>query len=261
MKKFALLLLFATLNAAPVGNTSAPKIIEKGFIFPCQNWIDFRLGYEGDFVTDGRMRQTHQGSGRVDTYKQWTNSGTFTLNMVDRFDIYGVFGASEMDANWRFENTLNSSINRIKFETNRNFLWAVGSRAILYEWFNTSLGIGGRYSAANYHLDELKSNGVHFNPGNSRIHWREWQIDLDVSYTICLFTPYIGVKYSNVRAKLRDFPLAISADLTGSNTFKNQNTTGLVLGSAISNGNYFMFNLEARLIDEEAVTVSADLRF
>jgi len=83
MKKFALFIvaLFATttVHAAPVGNTAAPKTIEQGFFTCYDTGLDLRLGYEGDFVSDGRMQQYHQGDGRVDTYEQWTNSGTATL--------------------------------------------------------------------------------------------------------------------------------------------------------------------------------------
>lgn len=265
MKKFAALIAAIVaslaLNAAPVGNTSAPELIQEGFFISCDSWINFRVGYEGDFVADGRMKQYEQGHGRVDTYQQDTNSGTVTLNILDRLDVYGVFGSSRTQADWRFQDDVAGTVTRIDMETKYNFLWGAGARAILYEWCNTSLGLGGRYSSANYRPVWLTADGVVQSVSGTHCSWREWQINLDVSYKIDLFTPYIGIKYSNARTKLKDFSIPISSDLTGSNSFKNRVPVGLYVGCSLSTGQYFMLNIEGRLIDEEAVTVSGDFRF
>lgn len=265
IKKFAVSIAMfvacTALNAAPVGNTSAPELIQEGFLISCDSWINFRLGYEGDFVADGRMKQHDQGVGRVDTYEQWTNSGTVTLNILDRMDIYGVFGSSRTEADWRFGDLSAGTVSRIELETKYCFLWAAGARAILYEWCNASVGLGGRYSSCNYRPVWLTSDGLLQSVSGSHFSWREWQINLDASYKIDLFTPYIGIKYSNARTQLKDFLVPISADLTGSNSFKNRIPVGLYLGCTLSTGQYFMLNVEGRLIDEEAVTISGDFRF
>lgn len=260
-KIIAALIGSVALYSAPIGNTSAPDQIHKGLLFSPANWLDFRAGYEGDFVADGRMNQFDQGSGRVDCYHQLTNSGTVTANILNRWDIYGVFGASKVETDWRFENQLAGTISRIDLHTQYNFLWAVGSRAVLYEWCNTFLGVGGRYSSCHYEPSKFTSDGVQQSMAGAQVYWREWQITLDFCYRIKLFTPYIGVKYLNAKTFLSDFSVPISQDLTGSDSFQNRDPVGLYVGCAISNGNYFMVNLEGRVIDEEAVTVSADFRF
>lgn len=265
MKKFAVLIAAlvasTTLYAAPVGNTSAPELIQEGFFISCDSWINFRVGYEGDFVADGRMKQHNQGRGRVDTYEQWTNSGTFTLNILDRLDVYGVFGSSRTEADWRYGDISAGTVTRIELETKYNFLWGVGARAILYQWCNTSLGFGGRYSASNYRPVWLTSDGAIQPVAGAHFDWHEWQINLDVSYKIDLFTPYIGIKYLNAKTTLKDFSVPISGSLQGRNSFENRVPVGLYLGCTLSTGEYFMLNLEGRLIDEEAVSVSGDFRF
>jgi len=252
------MLASASLYAAPVGDPAAPALIEKGVIISSDCW-NFRLGYEVDFVADGRMGQFDQGQGRVDQYQQDTNSGTLTLNFVNRLDIYGVFGSSRTKADWRFEN--GETITRIDMETERNFLWGAGARAILYEWCNTFLGLGGRYTACDYTPEWATSNGAAEPVDGARFSWREWQISLDFAYKIDFLTPYIGIKYSNAKTLLQHFSTPISANLTGSNSFENRIPVGLYLGCSLSNGNYFMLNVEGRLVDEEAVAVSADLKF
>jgi hypothetical protein len=95
----------------------------------------------------------------------------------------------------------------------------------------------------------------------THVQWREWQVDFNLSYNIDIFTPYLGVKYSNSQAKLGVFPTVISNGGTGSDQFQNRIPVGIVIGCSISNCKYFMLNLEGRLIDEDAVTISGDLRF
>jgi major outer membrane protein len=255
---FFALFLSGSLFGAPVGNTSAPQILEDGFFISRNSWVDVRAGYEGDFVTNGRMEQ--QDSGRIDCYKQYTNSGTVTLNLLDRIDLYGVFGSSSTNADWRFTD-LENSVHRIEIQTDRNFLWAAGGRAIFFEWGCACLGLGGRYSWAKYDPEWVTNDGANAPSGNGEVRWNQWQINLDISYKIELFTPYIGAKYSSAQTILNGFPIPISSSGSGSNTFKNTTPVGLYLGCTLSTGRYFMLNLEARLIDEEAITVSGDFRF
>ncbi len=248
------------MYAAPIGNTAGPEILQVGFFIPCNSWIDVRGGYEGDFVADGRMEQFNEGTGRVDCYEQDTNSGTVTFNFLNRLDVFGVFGSSKTKSNWRIQ-IEDGTIHRLHLESSWDFLWAVGARAILYQWSNTFLGVGGRYSSSNYEPAQLTFDGLQTPVGGAFFHWREWQVSFDISYKIRYFTPYIGFKYMHARSFLSNFPVPVAANGSGNNSFENREPVGLLLGCGLSNGQYAMLNLEWRLIDEEAVTVSADLRF
>lgn len=256
------LFLFAPflLTSAPVGNTAAPQLISEGFFISRNSWIDLRGGYEGDFVGNARMTQVQEGSGRVDTFQQYTNAGTVTLNILDRLDLFGVFGSSRMQADWRFTD-VSKNLKRVVIETPYQYLWGIGGRGILFEWGNVALGLGGRYSYCNYSPILTTINAVPLEANHSKCLWRQWQVDVDISYKIDLFTPYIGLKYSSSQANLKDFPFAISNSNTGSDRFENTNPVGLFLGCSLSTGKYFMLNIEGRLIDEDAVTVSGDIRF
>lgn len=249
----------SSLKAAPVGNTAAPALIQEGFVIPSECWIDVRVGYEGDFVGDGRLEQTQEGSGRVDTFQQYTNSATATLNILDRLDLFGVFGSSRVCADWRFQRA--DAITRIQIETLYHYLWAFGGRAILLEWGALYLGMGGRYSYCNYKLSWLASNAVPVSVAGTRLHWRQWQADLDLSYRIDLFTPYIGIKYSRTEGKLGVANVPVAGNGSGSDHFETRSPVGIFIGCSISSGKYFMLNVEGRLVDEDAVTISGDLRF
>ena len=264
MKKFAMwmaaLVATSALHAAPVGNPSAPQLIDEGFFMSCDTWINFRAGYEGDFVADARMKQQTEGHGRVDSYQQTTNAGTATINFVDRLDIFGVFGSSRTYGEWRYTDAIGEMF-QVEMETLYHFRWGVGERGILFEWGNTSLGLGGRYESCNYDPEWLTIDGVNVDATGTSLKWYEWQVDLDISYRIDLLTPYIGLKYSYVNSTLNGFPVAISSSGEGKNHFRNRTPVGLFIGCSLSTGKYFMLNVEGRLIDEEAVTISGDIRF
>ena len=260
MKRFAASMFFlSSVLASPVGNPSFPELLSKGFCIPENSCVDFRLGYEGDFVGDARMKQTQESSGRVDHFTQDTNSGTVTLNFFDRLDIYGVFGSTRICADWRFNP--DDALKRAQLQTGYQFLWAVGARGVLYNWGKTTLGLGGRYSASNPHPSWIAINGTPEPVNGAHLQWDAWQVDLDLSYQIEIFIPYIGVKYLDARVKTGSFPEAIASNGSGSLHMRNRMPVGMIVGCTLSTGSYFMLNVEARLIDEEAATISGDLRF
>lgn len=260
MKRFLILLTISVgLFGAPVENPSSPKLIEEGFFIPKDSPVNVRVGYEGDFVGDARLKQYGPGSGQVDTYEQQTNSGTCTINFFDRVDLYTVLGTSRTYADWRF--TASGITHRAQVETLYDFLWGLGARGILYEYGNCSFGLGGRYENSHYDNLYLTIDGAVKRVAGTYLHWQVWQIDLDFSYKIDMFCPYIGVKYSNVRTKIGNFTTAIANNGSGTNQFENRTPVGVVIGCTLTSGKYFMLNLEGRLVDEEAVTISGDLRF
>ncbi len=260
MKKAILfLILFCSLSAAPFGNILAPAILEDGLFIPRECWVDLRAGYEGDFVFNGRLKQAHFGSGSLDKASQVTNAGTVTLNILDRLDLYGVFGSSRFSMGWRFSE--DEMIRNAKMETKHAFLWGVGARAVLFQWRKWGLGVGGRYSSENNPVSWLTIDGENVSVRSSRFVWREVQLNLGISYHIDLFTPYLAVQYQKARAWVRDFQTPIANRYSMKNRFESICPVGMNLGCTLSNGKYFMLNVEARLISEEAISISGDFRF
>ena len=260
MKKLVVLLgLISSVFAAPVENPSSPRLIQEGFFIPKTSPVTIRAGYEGDFVGDARLEQYSESSGRVDDYSQDSNCGVLTVNICNRVDLYSLFGTSRTNTDWRF--TFDDVTSRSEVETLYDFIWGIGARAILFDSETLCLGLGGRYEQSNYDDLWMTIDGNVQRANGSFLHWRVWQIDLDFSYKIDIFSPYIGIKYSNVRTKIGNLSFPISDDGLGTNQFKNRNPVGVVIGCSLSSGKYFMLNVEGRLVDEEAVTISGDLRF
>lgn len=255
---FWLFLPFVVFTA-PVGDPAAPALIQEGFFIPCDAPVNVRSGYEGDFVADARLQQYDGGQGRVDNFNQQTNSGTVTLNVVNRLDVFALFGTSRSCADWRFK--VDGDMHRAQVETLYNFLWGAGVRGIVYKSCAFNLSVGARYEQCHYDNLWLTVDGM-VQPGDSTfLRWREWQVDCDFGYQIDIFTPYIGLKYSSVRVHIGDFLEPIASNGSGTDHFKNRTPVGVFIGCSFSSGQFFMLNVEGRLIDEEAVTISGDFRF
>lgn len=256
-------MLAASLQASGVGNPAFPRLIQKGYFIPESKGVSVRSGYEGDFVGDARLEQEKEGSGRVDCFSQSTNAGTVTLNLANRFDLYTALGASQFCASWRFEILENNAlaIHRAELETLTQFLWGLGARAILFETETLTIGAGGRYSFCQAEPVTLAIDAINQAVAGSTCRWNEWQLDLDFAFQIDLFTPYLGVTYSFAQVWVGPFSTPISMNDSGVNHFETRQPVGAVLGCSISAGKYFFLNVEARLISQEAVTISGDIRF
>jgi len=248
------------LFASPQGSPASPRVLHKGFFIPSKCWVNIRGGYEGDFVFDAQMQQDQEGSGAVDQYSQTTNAGIATINLLERLDLYGVFGSSRVFAQWRFID-MAQRVRNAQMETLHHFSWGVGIRAILIQHCNWSLGLGGRYSASHNRVGWLTVDGTSAPTNSARFRWSEWEANLGVAYHIDLFTPYIAVNYLDKKAILNRLSFFVADQAAESDHFHNRRPVGMNLGCTISTGKFFFLNVEARVINEEAVSVSGEFRF
>lgn len=248
------------LCAAPVGNAASPQLLQEGLFIPKEAWIDVRAGYEGDFVSDAKMKQVNGSSGNVDRYEIGTNAGFFLFNILDRIDLYGILGSSRTEAHWRFTDA-NNVIHQVTFSTLYDFLWGGAGRIILHQWDLLTFGAAGSFRCAQYQPSLATLDAVNLSTTDTNLSWEEWQIGIDLSYNIGVLTPYIGTKYSQAKATLGAFSQPIAADGSGTAHFHNRDAWGIFIGCALTTGTSFLLNIEGRLIDEEAIAISGELRF
>jgi len=261
MKKIMILfftICFFGVYAAPVGNPLNPEIIEEGFFITPASWMNFRLGYEGNFVSDARMDKKTSSS-KIDNFKNDSNSASFTLNLQNRTDLFAVLGASRIRSDWRFDNA--GVMSRIELETNYRLYGAAGGKAILFQWGSTVLSVGGRYSFTEPSITFITRDGALQDKGFSRVKYHDWQVDLGTAHKIDIFAPYLGVKYLNSKAKIKNVPIAIDTDGQNQIKMKKRDHFGVYVGCSLSNGKYFMMSVEARFIDEEGISVTGDIKF
>jgi hypothetical protein len=261
MKKLLIFLifLFKILEAGPCKNPAAPKIIEKGFFISPSKWFNFRAGYEGNFIYNRRFLQ-RATSKRINKFEQDLNSGVFVINVLKRLDLYGCAGEGLIKANWII-NTSDITFSYLELETRYKFAWAAGVKIIFFEWGDTSFSLGGRYSYTKPEIRWISKDGVVRNLEHCRMTFDEWQVDMGISYKIDFLIPYACAKYSRAKSKIAVTDIVISSDGRSELSLKNKNRFGMALGCTFSSSKYFMFNVEVRVIDEEAFDVSGEFKF
>ena len=258
-KLYCCVVLFFSLplHALYNGNPSDPMLPENGFLIPEDAWFGVKTGYEWDRVFDKSLRVAKGGVKKnLDDFDFTANSGILTLGFGDRVEAYGGLGVSNASfSDHQISNT------KISYHTQTQLSWSTGGRAILAFWSETFLGIFAGYLQFYPHLDSIKVNKESFQTEGAKMHYREWQVGVGVSHKIKFFVPYAGVQYTDVRAKVAHLNSLVSFFPKKYFLIKNQKEVGLYFGCSIAPEKLFSLNLEARVINETAVTASADIRF
>lgn len=245
------------LFSAPVENPAVPRSVETGFLFSGK-WFSFRLGYEGDFVSNRRLKDT--AGPRIEDFSQNCNSGFLVLNLLNRLDLYGLFGQAAYKSDWILTVSA-TDFARIEMETSYKDRWGLGFNAIFLEWGDVTLAVGGRYAKTDPQMLWLSKDAITYKPSTPVFSYEEWQLDIAISYKIDFFIPYIAAKYSHADVKLRTPGIIISSENTDQISMKNRDNYGAAFGCGLTNGKYFHLNGEIRLFDEEAFTISGEFRF
>jgi len=245
------------LFSAPVGNPLNPEIINQGFFISPASYINFRIGYEGDFVYDARMDK--KPVGKIDNFKKDSNSALITINWKNRIDTFATLGSCRIRSDWRFN--ASNATSRLELESNYKFYWSAGGKIILLQWGNAAAAIGGRYSHTKPPISFITIDGSPVNFDKYNLKYHDWQIDFGLAYKIDVFIPYVGTKYLNAKSKLCNTDIVINDNNQQSIKMKNKDHFGLYTGCTLSNIKYFMLSVEARFIDEEAIAVIGEIKF
>jgi hypothetical protein len=260
MMKKLLPLLFALIFstnafALYMGNPSEPNIIQSRIFFSEDAFMIVKVGYQGDYVLDRRLKTYGGTHGRIDSFNFYMNQGVFTLNFLERFEVFGSVGAMQTTLSHRpkFDHQ------RREYQSNDHTTWGVGGRAILFEWGKTAIGVEGGFQWANPHIKWDALNGTSFTT-DAVMRYREWQVAAGVSHQIDIFIPYGGVKYSNVYALMSQ----LRPDLMlqhSSFKMRSRDYFGLVLGCTLSPSKIIDFTVEVRMIDEQAISLASNIQF
>jgi hypothetical protein len=255
MKKIlALLLCPFSVYALYQGSPAQPQIIDQGFWFPQDSFMTVKVGYQGDYVYDRKMKLYGDFHNRIDRFQIWTNQAVMTANVLDRFEVYASAGSMTVD----FWHRLNVDGKRREYESHDNWTVGGGARLLLLQWGNTSLGVDGTLQYANPFIVWDALDGVAHATG-AHVRYLDWQVGFALSYTADLFTPYIAAIYSSADARLD----GVHDDVLPTTHVKmrSRDHFGMALGCTLSSGKIFDLTFEARLIDEQAVTAAANVKF
>ncbi len=253
-KLFCLLFIPIAAHALYFGNPSAPDMIEEGFFFCSENWGSIKLGYEGDYCFDRKLRSKDGVEGRIDKFSYLMNQGVVTFNILDLMEIYGSVGAMNAFISHRPE----PNHEQREYQTSDRLTWGGGTKIELFHWGATTVSADGKYQYSHPHVKWNSLNGVAYTTG-AKLTYREYQAGMGLSHRIDMFVPYVAVYYSHVKGKL----YGIRQNILPVSHFSLQcrEWIGMAVGCGFSSSCLFDLNIEARMFNQSAVSVSANIKF
>jgi Chlamydia major outer membrane protein len=259
---YVLLLLLSqqTVFALYNGNPSSPMMPESGLFISKEEWFGVKVGYMCDYVFEQSLRvegrQLKQRQKKSSPYHSLAQFGVMTANFNDRVEVFGSLGALSSEITQHLH-----SGTKIAYRTSNHFAWGVGGRAILAYWGNVQLGCNASYVGSNPNLSSLKVNSHSSSVKRAELDYNQWQVGIGASYRLRWFIPYVGFDYTNFRMRIENLS-AIKFLISDQHiTFKDTYPCGAFVGFGLSAHHAISMNVELRLINENAVTVSADFKF
>ncbi len=253
-KLFYFLLIPIAAHALYFGNPSEPDMIEEGLFFSSENWGSAKLGYEGDYCFDRKLRSKDGVQGRIDKFSYLMNQGVLTFNFFDTVEIYGSVGSLNAFISHRPK----PDQKQREYQTSDRLTWGGGTRLELFHWGATTLSADGKYQYSHPHVKWNSLSGDSFTTA-AKLTYREYQAGLGLSHQMNVFIPYIAGFYSHVKGKL----YGIRSNILPVSHFSLQSREwiGMAVGCGFSSSCLFDLNIEARMFSEQAVTVSGNLKF
>ena len=270
MKKLSSIILglFIVLNvtkifASPIYLPEMVKGKEGLFLAKHQDWSKYlnltdeggiSFAYVYDHLSERKLKEG--GKATADMM-----GGKITLSFLNRFDIYTVLGQLQ-NPDFK-ENILGSDV---KASLEDKFIWSVGAGAIIYEWEEKGIKIfadGNYRKADDIELESVTVDGTTYSKsqlGGTSVNakWEEWQAALGISKELKYFIPYVGVKYSDVKASAK---ATVSGTTYDFGSVRSEGKVGPFIGVSIIPVKSVSIDICGRFVDEQAVSAAVTVRF
>lgn len=184
-----------------------------------------------------------------------------TLGLHPNLDIFVKLGAADADGEFKIGGAGFPDI-KVEFDGDWDFAWGIGAKGKLYQ-SPSGIRLMADIQYLWYEVDgDIDIEGIDlaiFGPYDAETEIQEWQVALYVNKTIGMFSPYAGVKYS-------DMDVETDIDWQGGGKdeidFEADDNFGVFLGTDFyAIPNILSFNIEGRFVDETALSVGLNWRF
>ncbi len=252
----ALLCLPAAVYAASIGGAETQG---KGRI---------GVGFDSSFVFDRDFKsQNTSVSGasykikdmKIDQgYEEMTK---ISYGLLDWLDVYARLGAETAGSKGNIYDSAGVKQYTTKSKGVWGFAWGFGLKAEHPLKNNWLIGCDLQYlmssSKAKASYTKIDTGVVTSTTYKSVVGY-EWHVAPYVGYQLGHFTPYLGVRYSGLRAGAKK-----PADTVNFGKGKSEadDNVGIFVGTDYKIGDHWVLNLEGRFVDETALSVGATYRF
>lgn len=246
----------ARLIALFFANPAQPAIQTEGILNSPRDWYSLRIGYASDYLYhqqyDDEFPQIKSPTSYV---KLITDASLFTLNIRNCFDFNVLIGSSQIQ------------IDHEVF-SKRQFAWAAGAKFLLFQSDLFFLAFDFKYFESKQKPQYFVSEGYAFNLlSKLRLDYYEMQAAFGVAAKASNLFPYLYATY--IYSKIYPNPLIIVLKYPSSN--RSFDTTsrsvidkerwGIALGATLLVGSQGSLTVETRLFNQNAVSVTGEVRF
>jgi hypothetical protein len=258
LKKLIVILFPVIANCISVGNPAAACLQTEGLIWEDTKWASLRTSFQQDYVYKQEFHEEFQiGDCKINQskVKLWTQAGQITLNMKDRFDLYGIIGRVKLEID---EDVL----------TKQNFGWGVGGKFLIYNGKGLKAGCDLKYTETEQKPQFFQCDHFAYNvTSNFHYNYSEIQAAIGISYSLKNISPYANASY--LISKLKALPPTVKVKIpiedievnVNAKSIIGRNHIGMVLGATITDQKKASLNFEWRAFNQSAVNISGDLRF
>jgi len=261
--------------AATVGNPSTPDVPEGVGVFSMKrdSQVSIKISEDIEHIFDRDLAATQTSSItsslEIDQ-AQWYMTKLYYGMFSDRIQPYLQLGAAHIEASW------NENAVAIEFESDTAFAWGVGVKALIWEIRQPNIKFVGDvvYRMTDLDAENATVAGATatLDTARSRFFLREWQFsllaagELDVTggmreevLGISKLVPYIGAKFSDVNGRFRVHTQ--SGAFYNPGEFDSDDNIGFFAGCDILGTDSVLLNVEARFVDENAITGGMSILF
>jgi hypothetical protein len=256
--KWLFLLLTLPLFGAYVGNPADPAIMNTGFFSSTYPFFKFTSGYIYDY-TQNKRYETNQDDPNFDpnnAFRQFnlhSQLASFSFIFLERLQLFGTAGGTKEGLQGEKQPTWSELA--FDFQSDYQFSWSAGAKVILIQWGQTYLSTDFTYFAVP---ESSQTFFKFFNRLNlpinlaekQKLSLDEWQISAGLSSRFFFLTPYGGATYLRSHLHIESGPEVPSIN------YHNAVNWGFFYGLTVSLTGRFHVNLERRVRDEFAYTVS-----
>ncbi len=239
------------------GNPEFPTIIDQGVIFTKEKDFTFDTGYQKDWVFDYKLKAENLVDSAFSVASSNTDQAFLNVNIFKNYQLYSTLGSTQLKLNQSLR-----SNEEVIYTSSNTFTFGLGGKMLIWQGFNFSVGIDGKYQYACPQFPTITKDGTLIDQTKmAYLSFYAWQIGASVAYHIDIFSPYIGAKYLNQRGHFQKLKSGIISYLDDDFYVSNRIPVGGFVGLTMSSGKDFSFTIESRFLDENSLTLFFDLRF
>jgi hypothetical protein len=248
--------LFCSLCAKGFGFYSGNPAF---FAVPCEGPLltkEAYLGFKVGALVDKEFERRLQGKGHHQEISQLAMGGLVSALFYERVEIQA--GAGGLSADVELEQRVGGAF---RFKTHTNPYGHAGAKVVLYQKGQRGLSLGVKGLGTRSKIRSITQNGASRQTGDGRLHMWEAQATLAIFYLLDGWVPYLGIKGSEMRLKLKHLDKMTPFFPSGSRSLSNKHKVDLVLGVGFSKYAALGFNVELRALDDKALTLTGEIRF